>query len=101
MKISDKIKMEGERQRYTVQALDKRFMIITKPFNARKTYLYSIVDLERKVRGRDNLVFGFIHDYNTKLGSKEAIKWLNNGKMEISYRHYKKLEESELKQLLK
>jgi len=98
--------MEGEKQRYKVQAFSKRFIILTKPFNARKTYLYSIVDLERKVRGRDNLVFGFIHGYNNKAGASKAIKWLEaketeQASMEVSYRHFKPLEESEIEQLTK
>jgi hypothetical protein len=101
MRIGDKIKMEGEQQRYTVKAFDKRFVILTKPFNPRKTYLYSIIDLERGVRGRDNLIFGFPYPYNTEIGSSEAIRWLNKGEMEVSYRHYKPLEESELKQITK
>ena len=105
MKIGDKIKMEGEKQRYTVQAFDKRFVILTKPFNAVKNYLYSIVDLEQGIRGRDNLVFGFPYNYNTLEGAKTALEWLNRNEdeeceMEVSYRHYKPLEQSEIDQLV-
>lgn len=106
--MEEKIKMVGEKQRYKIQARSNRFVILTKPFNARKTYLYSIVDLERKVRGRDNLVFGFCYidkkgeisqDYNCKEGAEEAIKLLESGEMEVSYRHYKNLEPEEIEQL--
>lgn len=99
MKIGDKIKFEGERQRMTIKAFNKRFIILTKPFNAKKTYLYSIVDLERKVRGRDNLIFGFPFGYDNEEGLKDAMEMLKKGEMEVSYRCYKNLEESEFKQL--
>lgn len=116
MKVGDKVKCVGEKQRYTIQARDDRFIIMTKPFNARKTYLYSIVDLERGIRGRDNLIFGSFEPYNTKAGAEENLKALQRGAkvnvnlddlveeddnwtMEVSYRHYKKLEPEEIKQL--
>lgn len=100
MKVGDKVKCVGERIRYTIQARDDRFVIMTKPFNLRKgKYLYSIVDLERGVRGRDNLVFGSFERYDTKKGAKENLKMLQEGEMEVSYRHYKKLEPEEIEQL--
>ena len=106
--VKEKVKMVGEKQRYTIQARSNRFVILTKPFNARKTYIYSIVDLERKVRGRDNLVFGFCYidkngeisqNYNCKEGAEKAIEQLEKGEMEVSYRHYKNLEIEEIKLL--
>lgn len=45
-----KIKFKGEKQRYTVQAAGKRYLVCTKPFNARKTVLYTIIDLKEEVR---------------------------------------------------
>lgn len=56
--VGSKIRMDGERQAYTVQAANDRFAIMTKPFNAKRTYLYTITDLDRKVRGPCNLIFG-------------------------------------------
>ena len=97
--VDDKIKCVGEKQRYTIQARDKRFVIMTKPFNARKTYLYSIVDLKRRVRGCDNLIFGSFESYNTKKGAIENLKMLQKKEMEVSYRKFKKLEPEEIEQL--
>ena len=56
-KVGDKIHFEGERNAYTIRACDSRYLICTKPFNPRKTVLYTIVDLQEKVRGTENLVF--------------------------------------------
>ena len=98
MKIGDKIKFEGEKQRYTVQALDERYIIATKPFNPQRTVLYTIVDLQRKERGPDNLVFS--HGYETQKDCEENLKRLQEGQMEVSYRRYKDLTEKEYRQLL-
>ena len=71
MKVGDNIKFEGERNRYTVQACDDRYIIATKLFNAQKTVLYTIVDLERKVRVADNLVFS--HGYESQLDCEQNL----------------------------
>lgn len=81
-----KIKLDGERQRYTVMAHNERFFIMTKPFNAQKTYLYTIADLERGVRGPCNLIFGLPCDVNTPEGAAEALSKIKAGEMEVSYR---------------
>lgn len=56
--VGDKIKFEREKQRYTVQARSARYLVCNKPFNARHTVLYTIVDLQERVRGPENLIFG-------------------------------------------
>lgn len=101
MAENEKVKFEDERQRYTVQARNDRFVILTKPFNAQKTYLYTIVDLERGVRGKCNLIFGLPCDVDTPEGAREALGWIERGEMEVSYRYanHIKLKPSEVEQL--
>lgn len=55
-----KIRFADEKQSYTVQAVSPsgRFVVCTKPFNARRTVLYSVIDLAQGIRGADNRVFG-------------------------------------------
>lgn len=84
-KVGDKIKFEREKQRYTIWACDNRYLICKKPFNARRTYLYTIVDLQEQVRGADNIVGGLAYD--TKEECEESLKWLQEGKIEISHRN--------------
>ena len=86
LKVGEKFKFDGERQRYTVQAVNDRFAIMTKPFNARKTYLYTITDRKRGVRGPCNLIFGIPCDVNTPAGAAEALAMIERGEMEVSYR---------------
>jgi hypothetical protein len=91
-----KVKFEGERQRYTIMANNDRYFIMTKPFNAQKTYLYTIADLERGVRGPCNLIFGLPCDVNTPEGASEALRWIEAGDMDVSFRRCVDLMPSEL-----
>lgn len=95
MEIGDKVKFDGERQRYTVTARNERFAIMWKPFNARKTYLYTITDLERGVRGPCNLIFGPPSELNTIDGAADAMEMMEKGEMEVSYRRCIPLTDSE------
>lgn len=58
LKKGMKVKFAEEKQRYTVRVAGERYAVCTKPMNAQKTYLYTVVDLEKNVRGTENLVFG-------------------------------------------
>jgi len=58
LKVGSKVKFMSEKQRYTVQASDHRFAVCTKPMNALKTVLYTIIDFQEDVRGPENLIFG-------------------------------------------
>jgi hypothetical protein len=92
LKVGDKVKFKNEKQRYTVQAKSDRFIICTKPFNARKTYLYTIIDLERLVRGAVDLIFGLIEHVNTPELAQQCIKDLENNEYRVSHRNCRKLD---------
>lgn len=83
--VGDKIKFERERNRYTVQACDSRFVICSKPFNAKKTVLYTVIDLNQDIRGTENLVFGM--GAETKEQCEEMLSRLQNNESEVSYRN--------------
>lgn len=52
-----KIWFSGEKRPYTVRRSNDRYLICTKPFNLKRTVLYTIVDLKENVRGLDNYIF--------------------------------------------
>lgn len=56
-KVGYKIRFAEEKQAYTVQARGSRYLVCTKPFNAQRTTLYTIVDIKDNIRGTENLVF--------------------------------------------
>lgn len=56
--VGDKLRFEEEKQVYTIQAKGDRYLVCTKPFNLKRTTLYTIVDTDKRIRGTENLVFG-------------------------------------------
>lgn len=99
MKVGDKFKVDADRQRFTVRATGARFAVMTKPFNAQRTYLYTITDLERGVRGPCDLIFGPPSDLSTQGGAEDALKMLDAGEMGVSRRRCVALTEGETSRL--
>jgi len=85
MDKGDKIRFKEEKQSYTVRAVGDTYAVCTKPFNARKTVLYTIVDLQSGIRGTENLIFGF--GAETDGQCDEMLKRLESGETEISHRN--------------
>lgn len=83
--IGDLVYFECEKRPYRVKARGKRYAICIKPFNARRTVLYTIIDMAEKVRGPDNMIFG--RGYETASDVSERMGELERGEMEVSYRH--------------
>ena len=48
--VGTKIKFREEKQKYTVRASSPFFAVCTKPFNAQKTVLYTIIDFKENRR---------------------------------------------------
>lgn len=84
-----KIKMCTEKQRYTVKAADRRFVVCTKPFNAKKTFLYFVADLKTGLRGPVNWPYGlpFDESLDTSEGAQKLLTMLNSGEAEHSRRY--------------
>lgn len=91
-KVGDKVKMFGQRSRFTVMARDARYIILTK--NCFGKPLYTILDLEYEWLGPDNMVFG-IYDYSDRSDCEEALAALQKGELEISRRRGISFEEYE------
>lgn len=88
--IGTKIKFENEKQSYTVRASNIAFAVCTKPFNARKTVLYTIVDWNENIRGPENLIFGMGAETETQC--REMLIRLTNGESAVSHRNQRKLD---------
>lgn len=58
IEVGQKIWMDGEKRPYTVQGVRGRFVLATKPFNPQRTYFYTLIDTEKRIRGALNSVFG-------------------------------------------
>lgn len=88
--VGSKVWFKGEKQGYTVRASNVAFAVCTKPFNAQKTVLYTIIDWESGVRGAENLVFGM--GAETDEECQEMLERLTNFDSEVSSRNYCDLE---------
>lgn len=103
IKVGDKIKMDGEKQRYTVQGVRGRFVLATKPFNAQKTYLYTLIDTKEKIRGSLNAVLGLFCDVDTPDGANELFEQIESDGgwdvWHVSHRNNKALTQSEIAQI--
>lgn len=86
LNVGDKIKFWYEKQAYTVKAKSERYLICTKPFNLQKTVLYTILDLKRFVRGRNDRVFNS-YDYSKQEDIDDCLKDLISGEVGVSHRH--------------
>ena len=95
-KVGDKIKFAGQKQRYTIRACNERYLVCTKPFNARKTYLYTMVDLQEGIRGTDGYAIA-CYDYRIPSHARMYLKDLHKGKVEISHRNRVELKIEELR----
>lgn len=82
--VGDKVYIPTDKRPYTVRARDERYIICTKPFNARHTVLYFIVDVVDKWRAPDNMIF--CHGYETDEDCTERLKELQDGTIELSRR---------------
>jgi hypothetical protein len=84
-KVGDKVRFAEEKLAYTVQARSERFLVCTKPFNPKRTVLYTVVDLAQSIRGTENLIFGL--GAETREQCEQMLARLEAGKTEVSYRN--------------
>lgn len=56
LEVGDRVRFEPYKRAMTVRAVTKggRFAILTMPFAAQSTVIYTVIDFERSVRGCDN-----------------------------------------------
>ena len=52
-----RVRFAEEKQAYTIQARGNRYLVCSKPFNALRTTLYTVVDLQEGIRGTEGVVF--------------------------------------------
>lgn len=84
LNVGDKICLPGQKKPYKVMARNERYIICTQPYNFKHTVMYFIIDLERGIRGPDNMIFCF--GYETALHCAERLDELERGVIEVSQR---------------
>ncbi len=85
IKVWDKVYLWWEKRPYKVMWRTKNFVIIQKPFNLQRTYLYSIINISEGRMWPDNLLF-WLNEYNKTSSVKKALVDLEKGDLEVSER---------------
>ena len=90
VEVGDKVFVTKEKRPYRVRVRDDRYIICTKPFNPKHTVQYFIIDLERKMRGPDNMVFCSGYETNEECEErlKEKLKIDNNCFLGLFFKAY-------------
>lgn len=84
--VGARVWFEEERLPYTVQARTERFIVCTKPFAARHTVIYTIIDLEAQARGTDGFVF--CGGYETRADCEKSLTNIVENHDGISHRNH-------------
>lgn len=82
--VGDKVCIPDQKKPFRVKARDDRYIICTKPFNPKHTVIYFIIDLVKKWRAPDNMIF--CSGYETDEQCQERLVELQQGKIELSRR---------------
>lgn len=89
LSVGQRVRFAGEKRAYRVRAANERFAICTKPFNPRRTVLYTIIDFRDCVRGTENLIFCL--GFETDEQCQEALVRLTTGETQVSSRNQVRL----------
>lgn len=97
VEVGARIKFFKEKQAYTVKASNRFYSVCTKPFNAKKTVMYTVIDWYNQIRGTENLIFGM--GAETQKQCEEMLERLTNAKSDISSRNWCHLDIETIKHL--
>lgn len=86
IKVKDKVYFKSEKRPYTIKAFDGRYAICTKPYNPKRTVMYTIIDFKEAKRGPNNLVFN-MYDYKIQEDIDQCLADLKDGVIELSKRN--------------
>jgi len=81
----ERIWLDDEKRPYKVRTGNKRYTICTKPYNPKKTVIYSIIDWAERKRSTENLILCM--GFETDEQCEEALQRLINGESELSRRN--------------
>jgi hypothetical protein len=85
--VGTRVWFAGEKRPFDVQAVSAsgRFVVCTRPFAARRTVLYCMLDTVQRLRGVDNSM-GNSLGYETREDCESAVEQFERGKYTFSAR---------------
>jgi hypothetical protein len=88
--VGDRVWLGGKKQPWTVRARGPRYVILTKPYNPKRSTLYTVIDLELGIRGTDDYVGSLGYETPEQIDASMAL--FDSGEAEISTRNNVKLD---------
>lgn len=86
LELGDRLYFKGEKKGFEIKSRNQRYLICTKPFNPKKTVVYTILDSEELINSTNNYVFN-PYDYLSQADIDESLVDLVADKYELSRRH--------------
>lgn len=99
LQAGDKVALSDTKRKWTVRGVTRagRFVILTQPFNLKRTVLYTVIDFDRGVRGRDDMygvgyetdedIASALHQFqHTEDGSPQCADNSCFGSLDVSFR---------------
>lgn len=86
MKVGGRVWFQEEKLPYTVRAMSERYWLCMKPFAARKTYLYCVIDWMARLRGPSNHMRGFGPDLYAEGEAQKMVDEFEKGHVHFSTR---------------
>jgi hypothetical protein len=80
-----KVKFDDEKGPYRVRAIGSRYAVCTKPYNFKRTVMYTVIDFQKEIRGTENLCFCL--GAETDEDCERMLKRLESGETEVSHRN--------------
>src|SRR5258708_2331540 len=84
--LGTRIRFTEEYHPYRVRASSPRWTILTKPFNLKRTVLYTVIDWQQYIRGTEDLIF--TPGYETDQQCLEALNRFLSGESQVSHRNW-------------
>lgn len=88
--VGTKVWFRSHVRPFKVIASNRFYSVCTKPFNAKKTVIYTVVDWRNKFCGTENTLWG--GGAETEEECQEMLHRITSGKSDISSRNWAKLD---------
>lgn len=84
LQVGERVRLDGTKRAWKVRARGERYIVLTQPFNLRRTVLYTVIDLEM---GRRGTVTSWACGFETEDEIAESLAMLERGDTELSSRN--------------
>lgn len=81
--IGERVKLAATKRLWNVKARSDRFIVLTQPFNPKRSFIYTVIDLKYGIRGPHN---SYGHPVTNDEQATKVVEALEAGAIQISRR---------------